>query len=254
MTARFCLTQGRRLHTLIDIKQIAEVKFPTRWAVFRLLAFESSRAAGGTGRRESAVALILGDIQSVPPLVRIHSQCVTGEVFHSLRCDCRGQLKLALESIAQSGAGLLIYEQQEGRGIGLIEKLRAYELQDQGLDTVDANLRLGHDIDSRNYELPVAIIRFLQIRSLRLITNNPEKLMAVNAAGITIVERIAADTEITSYAEAYVATKQERLGHLLPGAAPYVPLRNDLATHLPISKTNGSIQPLPLARCLSQQP
>jgi GTP cyclohydrolase II len=144
----------------------------------------------------------------------IHSQCVTGEVFHSLRCDCRDQLQLALQTIAQRGAGLVIYDQQEGRGIGLIEKLRAYELQDQGLDTVDANLRLGHAIDLRNYQLPVRVLRFLKIRSLRLMSNNPDKIKAVLSAGIQVVERIAADTQINPHSEQYVATKKNKLGHL----------------------------------------
>lgn len=195
------------------LKQLADVDFPTRWARFRLLAFEGSTASANA-QRETALALILGDVHSSPPLVRIHSQCLTGEAFHSLRCDCHDQLHLALGRIAQNAAGLLIYEQQEGRGIGLMEKLRAYELQDQGFDTVDANLRLGHQVDRRNYSLATRILHLLEIRSIRLMSNNPDKIRAVLDSGIEIVERIAADVPCTPHSARYLATKVERLGHL----------------------------------------
>ena len=153
---------------LMKLKQIADVSFPTHWADFRLLAFRGMHFDNETKeeRLETALALVLGDIHSSPPVVRIHSQCATGDVFHSLRCDCHDQLHLALGVIAKEGAGILLYEHQEGRGIGLMEKLRAYELQDRGLDTVEANIRLGHSVDLRNYALAVDILRFLKIRSL----------------------------------------------------------------------------------------
>lgn len=202
---------------LTTITQIADVKFPTRWADFRLLAFEKERSHGGgtnNGHRDTAVALLLGDIHGCPPVVRIHSQCTTGEVFHSLRCDCHDQLHLALGVIANEGAGVLIYEHQEGRGIGLMEKLRAYELQDAGLDTVDANLWLGHAVDLRDYALPAEILRFLGIRSLRLMTDNPEKLHAVSIAGIEIVERLSAEVPANPHSSHYIATKRNRLGYL----------------------------------------
>lgn len=200
---------------LTTLKQVTDVTFPTRWADFRLLAFEGIYADNNTKRErmETALALILGDIHSSPPVVRIHSQCTTGEVFHSLRCDCRDQLNLALNVIAQEGAGVLLYEQQEGRGIGLMEKLRAYELQDQGLDTIEANLRLGHAVDLRDYSLAIEILRFLEIRSLRLITNNPEKIDAVLSSGIEIVERMSADVPSEPHSAQYLATKREKLGH-----------------------------------------
>ncbi len=162
---------------------------------------------------ESALVLILGDIQSRPPLTRIHSQCATGEVFHSLRCDCHDQLHQALRAIADEGAGVLIYEQQEGRGIGLMEKLRAYSLQDQGLDTVEANLRLGHAVDLRDYALAVEILHLLTIHSIRLMTNNPDKIDAVLASGIEIVERIGADVQESPHFARYLATKRDKLGH-----------------------------------------
>jgi len=197
------------------LKQIADVGFPTRWANFRLLAFEGlyEREAGGGERLQTALALVLGDIHSSPPVVRIHSQCTTGDVFRSLRCDCCDQLHLAMRVIADEGAGIILYEHQEGRGIGLMEKLRAYELQDHGLDTIDANLRLGHAIDSRDYALPVQILQFLSVRSVRLMTNNPEKIDAVLSSGIEIAERMSADVPGSPHSERYVATKRERLGH-----------------------------------------
>ncbi len=208
----------------MTLKQVADVEFPTRWACFRLLAFEAVNANAKTGkeRLETVLALVLGDIHGFPPLVRIHSQCTTGEVFHSLRCDCHDQLHLALRVIAEEGAGVLLYEQQEGRGIGLMEKLRAYELQDQGFDTVDANLHLGHVVDSRDYAVPTQILHFLKVRSIRLISNNPEKIKAVLDSGIQIVERVGADVPATPYSSRYMATKRSRLGHLInsPTDAP----------------------------------
>jgi GTP cyclohydrolase II len=200
----------------MKLKQIADVSFPTHWANFRLLAFEGMRADIKTKEqcRETALALVLGDIHSSPPVVRIHSQCTTGDVFHSLRCDCHDQLHLAMRLIANEGAGILLYEHQEGRGIGLMEKLRAYELQEQGLDTIEANLRLGHSVDLRDYVLAVDILRFLKISSLRLMTNNPEKINAVLSSGIEIVDRLSADVPGGPHSAYYLATKREKLGHL----------------------------------------
>lgn len=202
---------------LIRLRQIADVSLPTRWATFRLLGFEALHfnARSGTERLESALALLLGDIRSSPPVVRIHSQCTTGETFQSLRCDCHDQLHLAMRVITEQGAGILLYEHQEGRGIGLMEKLRAYELQDHGLDTVEANLRLGHVVDARDYALATGILRFLNVRSLRLMTNNPEKVSAVLSSGIEIVERLNADVPYGPHTAGYLATKRDKLGHFL---------------------------------------
>jgi GTP cyclohydrolase II len=157
----------------------------------------------------------MGDIHSEPPIVRIHSQCLTGDVFHSLRCDCRQQLELALATIADAGAGILLYENQEGRGIGLMAKLQAYELQDQGMDTIEANLELGYQADCREYELPAAILKLLGVKSVRLITNNPEKVAALEAVGITVAERISAEVASEPTFERYLQTKRDKMGHLV---------------------------------------
>lgn len=198
----------------MKLEKIAEIRFPTSWATFRLLGFEG-KTDGKTA--ETGMALVLGELHAAPPVVRIHSQCTTGDVFHSLRCDCHDQLHLTLQTIANAGTGVLVYEHQEGRGIGLMEKLRAYELQDQGLDTIEANLRLGHPVDRRDYRLPVAILRFLEIRALRLMTNNPDKIQAVQSAGIRICQRLSADVPATADSAQYLQTKREQLGHLYTG-------------------------------------
>jgi GTP cyclohydrolase II len=206
------------------VRKLADADFPTRWGHFRILGFEGIIANPEPcndalplplRRVESAVALIMGDISSQPPIVRIHSQCLTGDVFHSLRCDCRQQLELALATIADAGAGILLYENQEGRGIGLMAKLQAYELQDQGLDTIEANLELGYKADCREYELPAQILKLLGVRSVRLITNNPEKVAALEAVGITVAERISAEVPSEPTFERYLQTKREKMGHLV---------------------------------------
>jgi len=172
------------------LRKVAEADFPTRFGQFRIYGFDLEQASDG-GSVEEAVVLTRGAIQGdAPPLVRIHSQCLTGDVFHSLRCDCRAQLELALERIAGEERGILIYELQEGRGIGLLNKLRAYELQDQGADTVEANERLGFKADLRSYLLPGEILRYFQLSSVRLLSNNPEKVEAVERAGVRVAERI----------------------------------------------------------------
>ena len=213
------------------VRKLADADFPTRWGHFRILGFEgiiaqpepcNDQLPAPARRIETAIALVMGDIvpagpngDAEPPIVRIHSQCLTGDVFHSLRCDCRQQLELALATIADAGAGILIYENQEGRGIGLMAKLQAYELQDQGLDTIEANLELGYRADCREYELPAAILRLLGVTSVRLITNNPEKVEALESVGITVAERISADVPAEPTFERYLKTKQEKMGHLV---------------------------------------
>jgi GTP cyclohydrolase II len=196
----------------IQLKKAAEADFPTQFGLFRIHGFEHL----GGARTEEAVALEMGDLSGASaPLVRIHSQCLTGDVFHSLRCDCRAQLEIALRAIAQEGRGLLIYELQEGRGIGLLNKLRAYELQDRGADTVEANEQLGFDSDLRSYDLPGAILQHFGLRAVRLLSNNPEKVDAVERAGISVVERVPCVAEIIDSREGYLKTKREKMGHLL---------------------------------------
>ena len=195
----------------LRLEKVAEADFPTQFGAFRIYGF----CGTPNGRTEEAVALRMGSLEGDPPLVRIHSQCLTGDVFHSLRCDCRAQLEIALESIAQEGRGLLVYELQEGRGIGLLNKLRAYELQDQGADTVEANERLGFDSDLRSYELPGAILRHFGLKKIRLLSNNPEKVQAAENAGVTVVERVPCLADVLESREAYLRTKKEKMGHLL---------------------------------------
>src|ERR1700761_9738858 len=201
---------------LEGVKKEADRDFPPRWGHFRILGFEGTRidpepckpgTAPVPAKVEGAIALVLGDIHSGPPVVRIHSQCLTGDVFGSLRCDCRLQLELALRMIAEAGAGILIYEQQEGRGIGLMAKLRAYELQDQGLDTIEANEQLGFEADCRHFELPAEILKHLQVPAVRLMTNNPEKIAAMEAGGIKVVERVSAAIPSEPTFARYLETK-----------------------------------------------
>jgi GTP cyclohydrolase II len=194
------------------IRPVASADFPTRWGKFRIHGFRAESGAGG--EVEEAVALVMGDIHSVPPLVRIHSQCLTGDVFHSLRCDCRQQLEMALAMIRDLGAGILIYEQQEGRGIGLMAKLQAYELQDSGLDTVEANERLGFKADHRDFALPGEMLKALGVSKVRLLSNNPEKVEALERAGVEVIERVPCEVEPSPHAEEYLKTKKEKLGHL----------------------------------------
>jgi GTP cyclohydrolase II len=217
-----------------SVKKMAEADFPTRWGHFRILGFEgvlptprgNCEPGSSVGSRvEGLVALVMGDIHAAPPLVRIHSQCLTGDVFGSLRCDCRLQLELALSKIAQEGAGILLYEQQEGRGIGLMAKLEAYELQDQGRDTVEANEELGYAADCRAYELPAEVLKILGVSKVRLITNNPEKVAALESAGIAVTERVSAEVEPQETFERYLRTKQEKMGHIFENAGEIDTLR-----------------------------
>ena len=194
-----------------EILKVAEADFPSRFGHFRIFGFEGHFATG----LEEAVVLRLGDSAGGPPLVRIHSECLTGDVFHSLRCDCRAQLELALHQIREAGRGFLIYEHQEGRGIGLMNKLRAYELQDAGADTVEANEQLGFKADHRSYKLPGLILKYFGISEVRLLSNNPEKIQALEQSGVRVIERVPCQAEPVATTEDYLRTKKEKLGHLL---------------------------------------
>ncbi len=185
-------------------------KLPTAFGVFTVYGFRDP----GTG--EEAVALVTGSLPPEhPPIARIHSQCLTGDVFASTRCDCGDQLHEALRLISEAGAGILIYQQQEGRGIGLVNKLHAYELQDQGLDTVAANVTLGFEADQRDYKLPAEILKHLGVFQVRLLSNNPEKVQGLQAEGISVVERLPLEISPSSSTRDYLRIKKEKLGHLL---------------------------------------
>jgi 3,4-dihydroxy 2-butanone 4-phosphate synthase/GTP cyclohydrolase II len=192
------------------IERVATTALPTPFGLFQLSGYRSR--VGG----EEFVALHLGDMQTAAsPLVRIHSQCLTGEVFGSQRCDCGPQLQRAMEIIAEEGAGAIVYQMQEGRGIGILNKLRAYALQDEGADTVEANERLGLGIDLRNYSQCAEILFELGIRKLRLLSNNPLKILALEQAGLHVEGRVSLEMPASEFSRGYLRTKKEKLGHLL---------------------------------------
>jgi 3,4-dihydroxy 2-butanone 4-phosphate synthase/GTP cyclohydrolase II len=194
----------------MDFGKVPKAKLPTRLGEFMVHGFRDPE----TG--EEAVALVAGDLSGdAPVLVRIHSQCLTGDVFHSDRCDCGDQLHEAMRLISESGRGALVYQQQEGRGIGLINKIRAYELQDQGLDTVAANIELGFQADLRDYRLPAEILKHLGATRIRLLSNNPDKVLGLEREGIHVVERVALEIPPNSSTQDYLKIKKEKLGHLL---------------------------------------
>ena len=195
-------------------RRVASTRLPTRWGVFQAHGFERDVREGGRPRVETALALVLGDPAAGPPLVRIHSQCFTGEILGSLRCDCSGQLDLAMRAIAGEGRGVVIYEHQEGRGIGLMAKLQAYELQDQGLDTVEANEHLGFKADQREFALPAEILKALGVLRVRLLSNNPDKVAALEKGGVAVTERVPCEVAPSTHSEDYLKTKKEKLGHL----------------------------------------
>jgi GTP cyclohydrolase II len=194
------------------VEKVAEADFPTRFGNFRICGFQFVHS----NPPESAVVLVKGTPgEGKVPLVRIHSQCLTGDVFGSLRCDCRDQLEMALAQVGASEYGFIIYEEKEGRGIGLMNKLQAYQLQDQGVDTVEANRRLGFEADLRDYTLPASILRYYGVKAVRLLSNNPDKIRALESNGIAIQERIPIEGVPHKASERYLKTKKEKLGHLL---------------------------------------
>ena len=201
---------GNSDRTCAGVERLAEANLPTEFGLFRIMAFKSNL----TG--EDFPVLVKGDLDAeTPSLVRIHSQCLTGDVFHSLKCDCGRQLQQAMRLIQEEGHGVIIYQQQEGRGIGITNKIRAYALQDAGQDTVEANISLGFEADLRQYECCADIIKQLGLRRIRLMSNNPDKIAAVLRAGIEIVERVSIEVEPHEKSLSYMKTKKEKMGHLL---------------------------------------
>jgi 3,4-dihydroxy 2-butanone 4-phosphate synthase / GTP cyclohydrolase II len=194
--------------------RIASTRMPTKWGTFDVIGFERG-VSNGTQRAETALAMVMGDLSVGVPLLRIHSQCFTGEMLGSMRCDCRDQLEMAMQAIAEEGRGLVIYEYQEGRGIGLMAKLEAYELQDAGLDTVEANHALGFKADCRDFGLPAAIVRDLGIKRVRLLSNNPRKANALIENGIELVVQLGCEATPSPHSLAYLRTKKEKMGHAL---------------------------------------
>jgi GTP cyclohydrolase II len=190
----------------------AKAVLPTKFGKFTIYGFE------GRGPQEEAVALVRGNLQGrAAPLVCVHSQCLTGDVLTSLRCDCRAQLELSLKKISEAPSGILLYLPQEGRGIGLMNKLRAYELQDGGMDTVEANESLGFAADAREYEFPAKILKKLGATCIRLLSNNPDKIKQLESAGIRVVERVPCQPRLSKISRAYLQTKKRKMGHLLEG-------------------------------------
>lgn len=199
-----------RLVKTATVERVAEARLPTEFGKFRIVGYRSLNS------NEEFVALTLGELQGDwPTLVRIHSQCMTGDVFGSLKCDCGRQLVAAMDMIAREGYGAIVYQQQEGRGIGIINKIRAYALQDEGADTIEANQRLGLEVDLRQYQQCAEIFADLGLRQVRVMSNNPAKIRALQHSGLEVTERVALEIPPTAAALHYLRTKKERMGHLL---------------------------------------
>jgi len=195
-----------------SVRKIAQADLPTRYGRFTIVGFQ------GRGKNEEAVALVRGNlIGKAPPLVRVHSQCLTGDVLGSLRCDCRSQLELSLKKIAQAASGILLYLPQEGRGIGLMNKLRAYQLQDGGMDTVEANEKLGFAADAHEYDFTAQVLKKLGAKRIRLLSNNPEKVRQLEKGGIQVIERVPCQPRVSKISRRYLKTKKRKMGHILKG-------------------------------------
>jgi 3,4-dihydroxy 2-butanone 4-phosphate synthase/GTP cyclohydrolase II len=201
---------GPRIAAAATVERVAEARLPTETGEFRIVGFRSLNSA------EEFVAVVKGELRPErPSLVRIHSQCMTGDVFGSVKCDCGRQLRAAMELIEREGHGLIVYQQQEGRGIGIVNKIRAYALQDEGADTIEANERLGFAADLRRYEQCAEIVRALGLRRVRVMSDNPEKLRALRHAGLEVCERVRLEVEPHDCFTGYLKTKKEKMGHLV---------------------------------------
>ncbi|MEZ5345465.1 MAG: GTP cyclohydrolase II [Pyrinomonadaceae bacterium] len=219
---RNCVTPNMKRDKTIE--RIAEADLPTKWGMFRIIGFRSINS------REEFIVLTRGELKPEnPTLVRIHSQCMTGDVFGSIKCDCGQQLNEAMKLIAEENCGVVVYQQQEGRGIGIINKIRAYSLQDAGADTIEANERLGFEVDRRKYNQCAEILHHLHLRRIRFISNNPEKIAAVRNSGFEIVERISQPLKYYEAMTDYLKTKKQRMGHLI-----------DISHELIVNRKNGS--------------
>jgi 3,4-dihydroxy 2-butanone 4-phosphate synthase / GTP cyclohydrolase II len=204
--------------SITKARVVARADLPTSFGRFRIFAIRGAHAA------DEAVAIVHGDLggggetrRAKAPLARVHSQCLTGDVFGSERCDCRAQLEFSLRKIAKEPAGIVLYLPQEGRGIGLVNKIRAYELQDAGLDTVEANRRLGFAADTRDYEFAAEALKALGVRAIRLLSNNPDKVRQLEKSGVRVVKRVPCRPPTSARSQAYLLTKRDKLGHLLAG-------------------------------------
>ncbi len=212
MTPKTNPDNRRRKKARETVKLVAQAVLPTRHGRFTIYGFK------GRGPLDEAIALVRGKLNGKSaPLVRVHSQCLTGDVLASLRCDCRAQLELSLKKIGQAASGILLYLPQEGRGIGLMNKLRAYQLQDGGMDTVEANEKLGFAADARDYDFSAQILKKLGATKIRLLSNNPEKVRQLEHSGIRVVERVPCQPRISKISRAYLQTKKSKMGHLLEG-------------------------------------
>ena len=195
---------------LLSVRRAAEARLPTPWGEFKIICYENDM------QDTPNVALVMGDVDDGEPvLVRVHSECLTGDAFASLRCDCGGQLHAAMHEVSKEGRGVVLYMRQEGRGIGLTNKIRAYALQDQGLDTVEANRRLGFGADLRDYGIGAQMLVSLGVRKMRLMTNNPKKIIGLEGYGLEVVDRVPLEMGPSVYNENYLRTKQDKMGHLL---------------------------------------
>ena len=239
----------KRTSQVVTMRRLFSTRLPTKWGVFQVIGFERN-SSSGSQPAETALAIVLGDLSGHVPLVRIHSQCFTSEILRSLRCDCSSQLEKAMAAIASEERGIVIYQFEEGRGIGLIPKLQAYELQDAGLDTVEANHVLGYLSDYRNYSLPIAILHDLGIHRVRLLSNNPEKSRALREGGIQVVSQVSCEVAANPHSLDYLRTKKEKMGHALSLEQERNALTGESEADSPFASIDDAIRELEAGRMI----